>query len=152
MARCLVASGANGLVLFDRLLQPDIDLEALRLVPNLTLSTSAELRLPLRWIAILHPHINASLAASTGIHTAEDVLKLLLVGADVTMIASALYEHGAEHFRTLFDGVRSWMEEKGFDSIEQLKGVMSHKTCWDPSAFERANYLNQLASFTAKAR
>jgi dihydroorotate dehydrogenase (fumarate) len=148
MASRLVQAGANGLVLFNRFLQPDIDLETLQVVPKLVLSTSDELRLPLRWIAILRAFFDVSLAATTGVHTAEDVLKRLLTGADVTMVASALYRHGPEHIRTLLDGVRAWLEAKEYRSVAQMKGSLSQVNAPDRAAFERANYIKTLAHFT----
>ncbi|MGP0068234.1 MAG: dihydroorotate dehydrogenase-like protein [Isosphaeraceae bacterium] len=144
----LTQAGANGLVLFNRFLQPDIDLETLRVAPNLVLSTSRELRLPLRWIAILRAHFHNSLAATTGVHTAEDAIKLLLAGADVTMIASALYQHGPNHFRTLLDGIHAWMVEKEYPSVSKMKGSLSLINAPDPAAFERANYIKTLVNFT----
>jgi dihydroorotate dehydrogenase (fumarate) len=147
MARRLVAAGADGLVLFNRFLQPDIDLETLAVTPNLVLSTSDELRLPLRWIAILRGQLEASLAATTGVHTAADVLKLLLAGADATMLASALFRHGPDHLRTVLEGVRVWLEEKDYVSIAQMKGSVSQQNCPDPAAFERANYIKTLTNF-----
>jgi dihydroorotate dehydrogenase (fumarate) len=148
MASRLVQAGADGLVLFNRFLQPDIDLETLRVVPKLVLSTSDELRLPLRWIAILRAFFDVSLAATTGVHTAEDVLKLLLAGADVTMVASALYRHGPEYIGTLLDGVRAWLEAKEYRSIAQMKGSLSQVNAPDAAAFERANYIKTLINFT----
>ena len=148
MALRLTQAGAQGLVLFNRFLQPDIDLETLRVAPNLVLSTSSELRLPLRWIAILRAHFETSLAATTGVHTAEDAIKLLLAGADVTMIASALYEHGPDHIQALLDGIRTWMAEKDYASVVQMKGSLSLITAPDPHAFERANYIKTLVNFT----
>jgi dihydroorotate dehydrogenase (fumarate) len=149
MARRLVASGADGLVMFNRFLQPDIDLETLRVAPHLVLSTSDELRLTLRWMAILRPLLpSTSLAGNSGVHTAEDVLKLLLAGADVTMIASAFYKFGPDHLRTLLGGVRSWLEEKEYESVSQLKGSLSQVNAPDPGAFERANYIKTLINFT----
>ena len=144
----LTRAGANGLVLFNRFLQPDIDLETLRVAPNLVLSTSSELRLPLRWIAILRAHFDTSLAATTGVHTALDAIKLLLAGADVTMMASALYQHGPNHVRTLIDGIRAWMVEKEYASVAQMKGSLSAINAPDPGAFERANYIKTLVNFT----
>jgi dihydroorotate dehydrogenase (fumarate) len=146
LARRLVEVGANGLVLFNRFLQPDIELETLRINPRLALSTSAELRLPLRWIAILRPQLTISLAASTGVQTSQDVLKLLLVGADVTMTTSALLRHGPAYLRTLLDGLPTWLEERGFASIEQVKGTLSLRNSPNPAAFERANYVNMIAT------
>jgi dihydroorotate dehydrogenase (fumarate) len=145
LARRLVEVGANGLVLFNRFLQPDIALETLRIHPRLALSTSAELRLPLRWIAILRPQLPISLAASTGVQTSKDVLKLLLVGADVIMTTSALLRNGPAYLRTLLDGLPGWLEERGFGSLEQVKGILSLRNCPDPAACERANYVNMIA-------
>jgi dihydroorotate dehydrogenase (fumarate) len=151
LARRLEAAGVDGLVLFNRFLQPDIDLETLTVRPNLVLSTSDELRLPLRWIAILRGQLGLSLAASSGVHTPQDVLKLLLAGADVTMTASSLYQHGPEHIRTLLDGIHAWLAEKEYTSVEQMKGSVSQANCRDPEAFERANYVKTLTNFIGSA-
>jgi dihydroorotate dehydrogenase (fumarate) len=149
IARRLVAEGGvEGLVLFNRYLQPDIALETLQVSPRLTLSKGTELQLPLRWIAILRPQLSISLAASTGVHTPDDVFKLLLVGADVTMTTSALLRHGPAYLRTLLDGLQARLEEKGHGSIGQIKGILSQRNCPDPSAFERANYVKMLATST----
>jgi dihydroorotate dehydrogenase (fumarate) len=142
----LVEVGVDGLVLFNRFFEPDFALETLRVNPCLRLSTSAELRLPMRWIAILRPQLSISLAASTGVHTSEDVLKLLLVGADVAMTASALLQHGPTYSHTMLEGLGTWLAEKGYDSIGQIKGRLSRQNCADPSAFERANYINMIAT------
>jgi dihydroorotate dehydrogenase (fumarate) len=146
LARRLVEAGADGLVLFNRFFQPDIALETLEISPRLTLSSSAELRLPLRWIAVLRPQLAISLAASTGVHTSDDVLKLLLVGADVAMTTSALLRHGPAYLRTLLEGLPRWMEEKGYSSTKEMKGSLSLENCPDPAAFERANYLKMIAT------
>jgi dihydroorotate dehydrogenase (fumarate) len=151
LARRLVQSGADGLVMFNRFLQPDIDLETLAVRPNLVLSTSDELRLPLRWIAILRGQLEISLAATSGVHTPQDVLKLLLAGADVTMSASALYKNGPGHIRTLLEGVRFWLEEKEYRSVAQMKGSVSQQHSRDPEAFERANYVKTLTNFIGSA-
>jgi dihydroorotate dehydrogenase (fumarate) len=148
-ARRLVEVGADGLVLFNRFIQPDVELETLQLDTRLALSTSAELRLPLRWVAILRPQLSISLAASTGVETPEDVLKLILVGADVTMTASALLRHGPGYVRTLLDGVTNWLEKKGHRSIAEINGKLSLRNCPDPAAFERANYLKVIAASSA---
>ncbi|MEW4568642.1 dihydroorotate dehydrogenase-like protein [Tautonia sp. JC769] len=148
MATRLVDAGADGLVLFNRFYQPDIDLQTLRVVSRLVLSTSDEVRLPMRWIAILSGRVKASLAATTGVHTPEDVLKLLLAGADVTMVASALYSHGIDHLRVLVEGVRAWLEEHEYTSVAQMKGSVSQANAPDPEAFERANYIRTLVDFT----
>lgn len=150
MARRLVDAGAEGLVLFNRFYQPDIDLELLEVVPNVVLSSSSELRLPLRWIAILHGRVEASLAATTGVHDHFDVVKLLLAGADVTMLASALLLHGAGRLREIHDGLVQWLDVREYQSVEQMKGSMSQAGVPDPSAFERANYMGTLASYVIR--
>ena len=150
MAKRLIESGADGLVLFNRFYQPDIDLDTLTVGPNLVLSTSEELRLVLRWMAILHGRINASLAATTGVHTAEDVLKLVLAGADITMMASALLKHGPEHITTVLDGVTRWLEERNYASLDQARGSLSQRSSPDPSAFERSNYMHALTEYSSK--
>ncbi len=149
MARQLVEAGADGLVLFNRFLQPDIDLETLEVDPTLHLSTSDELRLPLRWIAILHGRLDCSLAATSGVHTAQDVVKLLLAGADVTMMASTLFQRGPEHLATLLTGLRDWLDEFGYLSVEQLKGSVSQANVADPSAFARSNYMQMLVNYSS---
>jgi dihydroorotate dehydrogenase (fumarate) len=149
LASRLVEIGVDGLVLFNRFFEPDVALETLRVSPRLTLSTSAELRLPMRWVAILRPQLAISLAASTGVHTPEDVLKLVLVGADVAMTTSALLQRGPGYIRTLLDGVRTWLEEKGYNSIGKVKGRLSGQECADRSAFERANYVKLITSAIA---
>lgn len=140
MALRLQAAGADALVLFNRLYQPDIDLESLTVVPRLQLSTSAEARLPLHWIANLHGHVRCSLAASSGVHDGADALKLLLAGADVVMSTSALLRHGPEHLRAMEYFVREWMVERDYDSVEQLRGSVSRGNVPDPQVYERANY------------
>ena len=147
VARRLDAAGADALVLFNRFYQPDIDLENLEVTPNVILSTSQALRLPLRWIAILHGRVKASLAATGGIHTAEDVLKILMAGADVAMLCSALLKHGPGHITTVLDDMVRWMTEKEYESVTQMKGSMSHRSVADPAAFERANYMKALNSY-----
>ena len=147
MAKRLSYAGANGLVLFNRFYQPDIDLEQLEVVPNVILSTPQALRLPLRWIAILYGKVNSSLAATGGIHSAPDVLKMLMAGADVTMMCSALLKNGLRRIREVELEMVQWMEEHEYESVEQMKGSMSHKSCPHPSAFERANYMKALKSY-----
>jgi dihydroorotate dehydrogenase (fumarate) len=147
MARQLVGSGADGLVLFNRFYQPDFDLEKLEVAPTLQLSRPDEIRLPLLWIAILHGRLEVSLAASTGVHSADEVVKYLLAGADAVMTTSALLEHGPRHLDTLAGGLRQWLEQRGYASVEQMKGSMSQKSVSDPTAFERANYIKILESF-----
>jgi len=149
MALRLTETGADGLVLFNRFLQPDIDLETLSVDPTLHLSTSEELRLPLRWIAILRDRVRCSLAATSGVHTAEDAVKLLLAGADVTMMASALFLHGPEHLGVVLEGVRAWLEEHEYSSVEQAKGSVSQANVADPVAFARSNYMQMLVNFTS---
>jgi dihydroorotate dehydrogenase (fumarate) len=148
MCKRLVEAGADGLVLFNRYLRPDVDLDKLELVPRLVLSDSYEVRIPLQWIGILRGRVKASLAASSGVHTPYDALKLLLVGADVVMVTSALLQHGVEQMDKLLEGVRSWMVEREYESVEQLKGSLSQENCPDPSAYERANYMRTLISYS----
>jgi dihydroorotate dehydrogenase (fumarate) len=149
-ARRLTESGADGLVLFNRFYQPDIDLETREVFPNVILSTPTAMRLPLRWIAILRGRIRGSLAGTGGIHRATDALKMLMVGADVTMLCSALLARGIGHIATIEREMREWMEQHKFHSIEQFKGCMSQENCPDPAAFERAQYLRSVS--TARVR
>lgn len=151
MARRLAEAGADGLVLFNRFLQPDIDPEHLTVEPDLQLSTSSELRLPLRWVAILKGRVDASLAITSGIHTAEDVIKALLAGADVCMMASTLLQRGPDHLAAVRRHVSTWLEEHEYASVAQMQGSMSQQNCPDPAAFERANYMKALTSFTTKS-
>lgn len=151
-ARELVGAGADGLVLFNRFYQPDLDLETLDVVPRLSLSTSQELRLPLRWTAILHGRVACSLAITTGVHTAEDVAKALLAGADVTMMASALLQYGPEHLRKVERKLVEWLTEREYDSVDQLRGSVSQRSVSDPTAFERANYVRTLKSYSSRFR
>ena len=139
--------GVDGLVLFNRFYQPDIDLEALEVTPNLIFSAPHEMRLALRWIAILDPVINASLAATTGIYTAPDVLKLLMAGADVTMLCAVLLRDGPGSVPDILTGMRDWLEEHDYTGVRQLQGSMNHSACSNPSAFERANYMRALTSY-----
>jgi len=141
MAKRLDAAGADGLTLFNRFYQPDIDLESLELIPRVLLSTPQAMRLPLTWIGILRDKVNANLAATSGIHSAEDVIKLLMVGADVTMLCSTLLRNGINHLRSVEQGVRQWMEAHEYESVTQMRGSMSQMRCADPSAFERAQYM-----------
>lgn len=147
IAKRLVEAGANGLVLFNRFYQPDFDLEALEVVPNLTLSTSNELRLPLRWIAILYGQIKADLALTTGIHTAEDVVKTTMAGASVAMTASLLLAQGINRIPVLLADLEKWMTAHEYESIQQMRGSLSQKSTAEPAAFERANYMKVLNSF-----
>jgi dihydroorotate dehydrogenase (fumarate) len=150
MASRLTKAGASGLVLFNRFLQPDIALEELEVAPHLMLSTSDELRLALRWIAILRGRVDASLAATGGAHTSDDVLKLLLAGADCVMLASSLLAKGPSHVGTLVSGVQAWMTEHEYTSVAQMTGSLSQQSCPDPDAFERANYMKALTTYTSE--
>ena len=141
MAHRLDDAGADALVLFNRFYQPDIDLEELEIRPNVLLSTPQALRLPLTWIGILYGRVKASLAATGGVHGAEDVIKLLMVGADVTMMCSSLMRHGINHLRRVERELREWMEEHEYESVAQMQGSMSQLRCPDPGAFERAQYM-----------
>lgn len=150
MAQRLVSLGVDGLVLFNRFLQPDIDVETRQVAPKLALSCRDELRLPLRWIGILREQVQVSLAATTGVHRGEDVLKLLMAGADVTMMASALIQHGPSYLNTVLEELRSLMTRLNIDSVEKIKGSLAQHKCHDPGAFERANYLTALATFSSR--
>jgi dihydroorotate dehydrogenase (fumarate) len=147
MAHKLDEAGVDGLVLFNRFYQPDFDLEELEVTPNVILSTPQALRLPLRWIAILHGRIKANLAATSGIHTAQDVLKMLMAGADVTMMCSALLKHGPTRITDVLEEVNKWMIDHEYVSVGQMKGSMSQKSVGNPAAFERANYMKALGSY-----
>ena len=142
MAKRFDAAGADGLVLFNRFYQPDMNLDALDIQPNVLLSTSEALRLPFTWIGMLYGRIKADLAGSSGVHTPDDVVKLLLVGADVTMVCSALLRHGIGHLGDLETGLSRWMEKHQYKSVNDLKGNLSQLRCKDPAAFERAQYVN----------
>lgn len=150
MARQLVDVGADGLVLFNRFLQPDMDLEELEVRPHLVLSTSGEQLLPLRWIAILYGRIRASLALTGGIHDGHGLLKALMAGADVGMVASVLYRRGIAEIGRLLAEMTRFMEEKEYESVAQLRGSLSQKNCPHPAAFERGNYMKALTSFTSQ--
>jgi dihydroorotate dehydrogenase (fumarate) len=147
VASLLDAEGVDALVLFNRFYQPDIDIEKLEVTPNLKLSTPIEMRLPLRWIAILYGRIKASMALTSGIHTSEDVIKAVMVGADVANVCSVLLKEGVGKIVDLVAGVSAWMEEHEYESVEQMKGSMSHRSCPEPAAFERANYMKVLNSY-----
>jgi dihydroorotate dehydrogenase (fumarate) len=147
VAKRLVEAGADGLVLFNRFYQPDFDLDALKVVPDLELSTSQELRLPLRWIALLYGRIAADFALTSGVHTATDVLKAMMAGASVAMMTSELLAHGFGRPRQMLGEIGRWMEENEYVSIEQMKGCMSQRAVADPAAFERANYMKALNAF-----
>lgn len=143
----LVEAGADGLVLFNRFYQPDFDLEELMVVPNLVLSNSNELRLPLRWIAILYGKVNTDFALTGGVHTAQDLLKAMMAGAKVVTVTSELLKNGINRVPQLLAETRSWMVEKEYDSIKQMQGSMSQDAVGDPNAFERANYMQVLSSY-----
>ena len=147
MARKYDDLGVDGLVLFNRFYQPDIDLDELDVFPNVQLSTAHDIRLPLRWIAILYGQIDADLAATTGIHTAEDVLKLLMAGASTTMLCATIMKNGIKQISVILEEMQKWMEEHEYDSIQEMQGSLSQKFCPDPKAFERANYMKSLQSF-----
>jgi dihydroorotate dehydrogenase (fumarate) len=147
MAKRLVDEGAEGLVLFNRFYQPDLDLDALQVAPRLVLSNSNELRLPLRWVAILYGRLLADLAITTGVHTSEDVLKGLMAGAKVTMMASELLQNGLRRIKEVLTEIESWMDEHEYSSVAQMIGSMSQIHCAEPAAFERANYMKTLDSY-----
>jgi dihydroorotate dehydrogenase (fumarate) len=149
IAADLDALSANALVLFNRFYQPDIDLEKMEVAPNLTLSTPADMRLPLHWIGILYGKIRANLAATSGTYQAHDVIKLVMAGADVTMLCSALMRHGITHIQRIEMDVAAWLEGHHYNSLRELKGIMSQQNCSDPSAFERAQYVRGLSSYTS---
>jgi dihydroorotate dehydrogenase (fumarate) len=146
MAKRFDQAGVNGLVLFNRFYQPDIDLEELEIRPNVLLSTPQALRLPLTWIGILYGRVQASLAGTSGVHEASDVLKLLMVGANVTMMCSALLRHPINHLQSVERGVVEWMQDHDYESVQQLQGSMSQLRCPDPGAFERAQYMRAVKS------
>ena len=147
MAHALAAGGADALVLFNRFYQPDIDIATLRLTADLELSTPAEIRLPLLWIALLHGRLPASLAASTGVESADEVFKYLLAGADAVMTTSALLRHGAGHMRTLVDGLSALLAAREIESLDAIRGRLSQRNLHDPGAFERANYIQILQGY-----
>lgn len=149
MARRLGDAGADALVLFNRFYQPDINTDTLEVKPNLVLSTPDELRLILRWMAILHGRLPCDLAATTGVHNPEEVVKLILAGADTTMVASALLRHGPSRLTLLIDGLREWLRRHGYTSISQARGSLSQERCADPEAFERTNYMKTLISYSS---
>ncbi len=147
LASQLAQAGANGLVLFNRFYQPDLDIETLEVVPNLVLSSSADLRLPLRWVAILSGQMQTDLALSGGVHSAQDVVKALMAGAKVAMTTSELLAHGVGRATVILDDLHKWLEEYEYDSVQQMTGSMSMKAVANSSAFERANYMKALTSF-----
>ena len=149
MAQSLDELGVDALVLFNRFYQPDIDLEKMEVTPNLTLSTPADMRLPLHWIGILYGKIRANLGATSGIYQATDVIKMVMAGADATMLCGALMRHGIEHIQRIEMEVIAWLKQHNYNSLGELKGRMSQKNCPDPGAFERAQYVRGLSTYTS---
>jgi dihydroorotate dehydrogenase (fumarate) len=143
-AKQLDTMGAAGVILFNRFYQPDIDIEELEATHRLELSNSTELRLRLRWAAILHGHLKGDIAVSGGVHTVEDIIKAIMCGANVAQVVSALLKYGPSHIGSLVNGLRHWLEDHEYESVDQMRGSMSHRNCPDPSVFERANYLRVL--------
>jgi dihydroorotate dehydrogenase (fumarate) len=143
----LVDAGADGLVLFNRFYQPDFDLDELEIVHSLDLSTSSELRLPLRWISILHGKLDVDFALTSGVHTYADVLKAMMSGAKIAMMASSLLHSGEQVIGPMLSELTAWMKEREYESIKQMQGSMSQKSVKEPAAFERANYMKVLNSF-----
>lgn len=147
MAKRLDDAGANALVLFNRFYQPDIDLETLDVVPNVILSTPQAMRLPLTWVGILYKQIKADMAATSGIHSGEDAIKMLLAGATVTMMTSALLKNGIDHLRLVEQELREWMEKHEYESVSQMRGSVSQLHAADPAAFERVQYMRALTTY-----
>lgn len=147
MARCLDEKGIDALVLFNRFYQPDYDLDRLEVIPTIDLSSKREIRLPLLWSALLHGRVRASLATTTGVETSDEVIKYLLAGADVVMTTSALLRNGPQYARVLLNGLEAWMKGRGFTSIRDVRGLLSHERVEDPSLIERSNYLNVLSHY-----
>ena len=152
MANRLTLVGANALVLFNRFYQPDIDIEALEVKPNILLSTSQAMRLPMRWIAILYGRIDTDLAATSGIQRGVDVVRMVMAGAKVTMIVGALMRHGIEHLQEIERELQQWMQEHDYTSLSQLQGTMSQLYCPHPSEFERVQYMKAIQTYTQPAR
>jgi dihydroorotate dehydrogenase (fumarate) len=146
-AKRLVDAGADGLVLFNRFYQPDFDLDELEIVHSLDLSTSSDLRLPLRWISILHGKVKTDFALTSGVHTHKDVLKAMMAGAKVAMMASNLLHSGEQAIGPILSDLKEWMKEREYESIQQMQGSMSQGSVKEPAAFERANYMKVLNSF-----
>jgi dihydroorotate dehydrogenase (fumarate) len=147
MARRLVEAGADGLVLFNRFYQPDFDLDELEVVPNLQLSSSAELRLPLRWIALLYGRVQTDYALTSGVHTTTDMLKAIMAGASVSMVTSEFLQNGIERAGEMLGGMLSWLEEHEYESVVQMRGSMSAQAVAQPNAFKRTNYMKVLSSY-----
>jgi dihydroorotate dehydrogenase (fumarate) len=150
MARQLDRAGANALVLFNRFYQPDLDIENLKVKPNLNLSVSEEMRLRIRWVAILFGNIKADMAITGGVHTASDVAKAIMSGANVAMMTSALLKNGIDHLAKLNSDLSGWMEKHGYESVSKMQGIISQKNVAEPAAFERANYMKVLGSYNLK--
>jgi dihydroorotate dehydrogenase (fumarate) len=150
MAKRLDVAGADGLVLFNRFYQPDIELDTLEVKPNILLSTPMAMRVPLRWIALLYDRVRANLAATSGIHRASDALKMLMAGADVTMLCSVLIRHGVQHIKVIERDMAAWMDEHEYLSVQQLRGSLSQKNSANPSAFERAQYMKALSTYPVR--
>ncbi len=146
----LQQAGAQGVVMFNRFYLPDLDLETLDVLPRIALSTPEEVRLPLRWTGIIRPHVTMSIACSTGVHSGDDVAKLILSGADVTMTTSSLLRNGPGHLRTIEEGLVDWMTEHEYESVSQMRGAVAIDAVADPEAYERANYIGNLASYTSR--
>ncbi|MEP7133654.1 MAG: dihydroorotate dehydrogenase-like protein [Chloroflexota bacterium] len=146
-AKRLVEAGADGLVLFNRFYQPDFDLDELEIMHSLDLSTSSDLRLPLRWISILHGKLNTDFALTSGVHSHSDVIKSMMAGAKVAMMASNLLHYGEQAIGQILTDLEAWMQEREYESIQQMQGSMSQKSVKEPAAFERANYMKVLNSF-----
>lgn len=145
-AKKLDDAGTNGLLLFNRFYQPDINLETLEVTPNVIFSNPQSMRLPLRWIAILYGRVKADLAATSGIHSAEDIIKMVMVGAKITQMYAALHQYGIGHIRNLLRDIKTWMIDHEYESLDQMRGSMSHRAVANPAAFERANYMRALSS------
>jgi len=146
----LQRSGAGGVVMFNRFYAPDLDLETLEVAARIALSTPEELRLPLRWIGILREHLSMSIAGSTGVHSGFDAAKLILAGADVAMSTSALLHHGPAHLRTIEAQLCDWMDEHDYQSVSQMRGAVASHAASDPAAYERANYIGNIATYTSR--
>lgn len=149
-ANSFVDCGADALVMFNRFYQPDLDMDSREVVSTLNLSTPSEIRLPLRWIAVLSNQLNCSIAATTGVHSTTEVVKYLAAGADITMTTSSLLQRGVEHIATLIQGLEQWLEANEYESVEQLKGCMAQTSVSEPSAFERANYIKIIENYKAQ--
>ena len=152
MLKQLDEGGVDGLVMFNRFYQPDLDLENLDIIPNLVLSTPYAMRLPLRWIAIMYGHLHADMALTSGVHTAEDALKGVAAGAAVTMMASELLQNGIGRITEILTEMNEWLEEKEYHSLDELQGSLSQINCGAPAAFERANYIQVVGSYEPQYR